>query len=161
MDLSSFPDKAKSQSTGNKAFLKKIKNKKIRNLDNLFHAAHEEAFEEIDCLSCANCCKTTSPIFYQKDIERVAKRLRMKPFEFIEKYLKIDEDKDYVLKQAPCPFLGSDNYCSVYEDRPGACRDYPHTDRKNMYQILDLTYKNTLVCPAVLRIVEQVKAALD
>jgi Fe-S-cluster containining protein len=161
MDLSSFSDKAKSQSAANKAFLKKIKSKKIRHLDDVFHAAHEEAFEEIDCLTCANCCKTTSPIFYQKDIERVAKRLRMKPFEFIEKYLKIDEDKDYVLQQAPCPFLGSDNYCSVYEDRPTACREYPHTDRKNMYQILDLTYKNTLVCPAVLRIVETVKQQLD
>ena len=161
MDLDSFSEKYKSQSASNKAFIKKIKQKKIRKLDDLFHAAHEEAFEQINCLSCANCCKTTSPIFYQKDIERIAKRLRMKPFEFIEKYLKIDEDKDYVLTQAPCPFLGSDNYCSVYEDRPTACREYPHTNRKNMYQILDLTYKNTLVCPAVLRIVDEVKEKLE
>ncbi len=160
MDLDSFSEKSKSQSASNKTFLKKIKQKKIRNLDDLFHVAHEEAFEQIDCLSCANCCKTTSPIFYQKDIERVAKRLRMKPFEFIEKYLKIDEDKDYVLKQSPCPFLGADNYCSVYEDRPTACREYPHTKRKNMYQILELTYKNTLVCPAVLRIVDGMKEKL-
>jgi len=160
MDLPSFAGKAKSQSAANKLFLKKIKNRKVRNLDDVFHAAHEEVFEKVDCLTCANCCKTTSPIFYQKDIERVAKRLRMKPYEFTEKYLRIDEDKDYVLKQAPCPFLGSDNYCSVYEDRPTACREYPHTNRKNMYQILDLTYKNTLVCPAVLQIVDEVKKAL-
>ena len=157
MDLPSFFGKAKSQSAANKIFLKKLKGKKFRNLDTIFHDAHEEAFEQIDCLTCANCCKTTSPIFYQKDIERVAKRLRMKPFDFIEKYLKIDEDNDYVLKQAPCPFLGSDNYCSVYEDRPTACREYPHTNRKNMYQVLDLTYKNTLVCPAVLKIVDNLK----
>ena len=160
MDLPSFAGKAKSQSAANKLFLKKIKNRKVRNLDDVFHTAHEEVFEKVDCLTCANCCKTTSPIFYQKDIERVAKRLRMKPYEFTEKYLRIDEDKDYVLKQAPCPFLGSDNYCSVYEDRPTACREYPHTNRKNMYQILDLTYKNTLVCPAVLQIVDEVKKAL-
>jgi hypothetical protein len=160
MDLDSFSEKSKSQSASNKAFLKKIKQKKNRNLDDVFHTAHEKAFEQIDCLSCANCCKTTSPIFYQKDIERVAKRLRIKPFEFIEKYLKIDEDKDYVLKQSPCPFLGADNYCSVYDDRPTACREYPHTNRKNMYQILDLTYKNTLVCPAVLKIVDEVKEKL-
>ena len=160
MDLSSFSEKSKSKSASNKTFLKKLKQKKIRNLDDVFHTAHEEAFQQIDCLTCANCCKTTSPIFYQKDIERVAKRLRMKPFEFIEKYLKIDEDKDYVLQKAPCPFLGNDNYCSVYEDRPTACREYPHTNRKNMYQILDLTYKNTLVCPAVLKIVDEVKEKL-
>jgi len=161
MNLPSFFGKAKSQSATNKAFLNKLKSKRFRNLDDVFHIAHDEAFEEIDCLTCANCCKTTSPIFYQKDIERVAKRLRMKPFEFIEKYLKIDADEDYVLKQAPCPFLGDDNYCSVYGDRPTACREYPHTNRKNMYQILDLTYKNTLVCPAVLRIVDEVKKKLD
>ena len=160
MDLSSFSEKSKSKSASNKTFLKKLKQKKIRNLDAIFHTAHEEAFQQIDCLTCANCCKTTSPIFYQKDIERVAKRLRMKPFEFIDTYLKIDEDKDYVLQKAPCPFLGNDNYCSVYEDRPTACREYPHTNRKNMYQILDLTYKNTLVCPAVLKIVDEVKEKL-
>lgn len=161
MDLPSFFGKAKSQSATNKAFLNKLKSKRFRNLDDVFQTAHEEVFEKIDCLTCANCCKTTSPIFYQKDIDRVAKRLRMKPFEFIEKYLKIDSDEDYVLKQAPCPFLGDDNYCSVYEDRPTACREYPHTDRKNIYQILDLTYKNTLVCPAVLKIVDEVKKKLD
>ena len=160
MDLDSFAKRSMSQSASNKIFLKKLKQKKIRNLDDVFHTAHKEAFEQIDCLTCANCCKTTSPIFYQKDIERVAKRLRLKPFEFIEKYLKLDEDKDYVLQQAPCPFLGTDNYCSVYEDRPTACREYPHTNRKNMYQVLDLTYKNTLVCPAVLKIVDEVKEKL-
>lgn len=161
MDLKSFSDKAKKQSAENKNFLGKLKRKAPRNLDDLFHEEHEAAFEEIDCLTCANCCKTTSPIFYQKDIERLSRHLRMKPGEFIEKYLRVDEDKDYVLKTSPCAFLGDDNYCSVYEDRPTACREYPHTDRKNMYQVLDLAYKNTLVCPAVLQIVERVKVKLQ
>lgn len=157
MDLNSFNEKSKSQSRENKEFLAKLKRKPPRNLDDLFHEEHDTVFEEIDCLSCANCCKTTSPIFYEKDIDRLAKRLRMRPSEFITKYLKIDEDKDYVLKKAPCPFLDHENYCVVYEDRPTACREYPHTNRKNMHQVLDLTYKNTLVCPAVLRIVEVLK----
>lgn len=157
MDLPSFFGKAKSLGAANKLFLKKLKGKQFRNLDNVFQDAHEEVFEKIDCLTCANCCKTTSPIFYQKDIERLAKRLRMKPFDFTEKYLRIDSDNDYVLKQAPCPFLGDDNYCGIYEDRPTACREYPHTNRKNMYQVLDLAYKNTFVCPAVLKIVDEVK----
>lgn len=157
MDLNSFNEKAKSQSRENKEFLQKLKRKAPRNLDDLFHEEHDNAFEEIDCLTCANCCKTTSPIFYEKDIDRLAKRLRMRPSEFIEKYLRIDEDKDYVLKKSPCPFLDAENYCVVYDDRPTACREYPHTNRKNMHQVLDLAYKNTLVCPAVLRIVEEVK----
>jgi uncharacterized protein len=153
-DLKNLSSKIKEE---NKKFLQLLKRKPPRNLDDLFHDAHEETFEKIDCLTCANCCKTTSPIFYQKDIERVAKRLRMKPGQFIDQYLHLDEDKDYVLKSAPCPFLGADNYCSVYEDRPTACREYPHTNRKNMYQVLDLAYKNTLVCPAVLEIVRKLR----
>jgi hypothetical protein len=158
MDLERFREASKNKSAENKKLLTGLKKKDPRKVDDLFHTLHEEVFEEIDCLTCANCCKTTSPIFYQTDIERVAKALRMKPGEFIEKYLRIDEDKDYVLKSSPCPFLDHDNYCKVYNDRPKACREYPHTNRKKMVQIMDLTYKNTMVCPAVLEMVERLKS---
>ena len=157
MDLNRFSEKAKKQSAENKKFLQSLRKKDAREVDDAFHTLHEEVFEEVDCLACANCCKTTSPIFYQTDIERVAKSLRLKPGEFIEQFLRIDEDDDYVLKSSPCPFLDQDNYCKVYESRPKACREYPHTDRRKMVQIMDLTYKNTLVCPAVLEIVERLK----
>jgi Fe-S-cluster containining protein len=157
MNLDRFREKAKNKSTENKKFLQSLKKKDARELDDVFHKVHNEVFEEVDCLTCANCCKTTSPIFYPTDIERVAKSLRMKPGDFIDQYLRIDEDKDYVLKSSPCPFLDADNYCKVYESRPKACREYPHTDRKKMVQIMDLTYKNTLVCPAVLEMVERIK----
>ncbi|MBP6091474.1 MAG: YkgJ family cysteine cluster protein [Crocinitomicaceae bacterium] len=106
----------------------------------------------MDCLSCANCCKTTSPIFRDIDIKRIAKHLRLKENQFIQSYLRMDDEQDYVLQSSPCSFLNDDNTCSIYEFRPLACREYPHTDRKNMYQILDLTLKNTLVCPAVAKI---------
>lgn len=136
-----------------KAFLKNQNRKKPKNLDDRFHELHAQVFHEIDCLECANCCKTTSPIFIMSDIERLAKTLKMKISAFIDAYLQIDEDGDYVLREAPCPFLEHDNKCMVYESRPKACREYPHTDRKRMYQIMDLTHKNTLICPAVSRIV--------
>ncbi|MBX7127657.1 MAG: YkgJ family cysteine cluster protein [Cyclobacteriaceae bacterium] len=148
---------ARNRSADNRKYLQSLRRLDPRKVDDAFHEQHEAVFREIDCLNCANCCKTTSPIFYQTDIERLAKSLRMKPGEFIERYLRIDEDKDYVLKSSPCPFLGPDNYCSVYEARPRACREYPHTDRKKMVQIMDLTHKNTLVCPAVLEMVERLK----
>jgi uncharacterized protein len=157
MDLSRFREQAHNRSVENKKFLQSLKRKDARKVDDQFHQLHDEVFEEVNCLECANCCKTTSPIFYPNDIERVAKSLRMKPGDFIEKYLRIDEDRDYVLKSSPCPFLDGDNYCSVYEDRPKACREYPHTDRKKMVQITELTFKNTLVCPAVLEMVERLK----
>lgn len=157
MDLSFFNKAAKAKSKSNKEYISALRKKKPQLVDQHFHQLHDEVFAEINCLECANCCKTTSPIFYPTDIERVAKALKMKPGNFIEKYLRIDDENDFVLKSSPCPFLDSENYCSVYENRPKACRDYPHTNRKKMVQIMDLTYKNTLVCPAVLEIVERLK----
>jgi uncharacterized protein len=160
LDSKKFDQLARKRSAENKKFLQRLKMKAPRNVDDAFHSVHEEVFQEMNCLTCANCCKTTSPIFYQSDIERAAKSLRMKPGDFSEKYLRIDEDQDYVLKGSPCPFLDGENYCSIYESRPKACREYPHTDRKKMVQIMDLTYKNTLVCPAVLEMVERLKGVI-
>lgn len=157
MDLDAFRKRADQKASENKKFLQKLKQKDSRSVDDVFHNTHEEVFKEIDCLSCANCCKTTSPIFYPTDIERIAKFLRVKPGDFTAQYLRIDEDNDYVLKSSPCPFLDRENYCSIYEARPKACREYPHTDRKKMVQIMELTYKNTLVCPAVLEMVERLR----
>lgn len=127
----------------------RLKKKKAKFVDELFNELHTKTFAKIDCLSCANCCKTTSPIFRDIDIKRISKRLRLNEMQFISTYLRMDEESDYVLKTSPCAFLGTDNKCDIYEDRPLACREYPHTNRKNMYQILDLTRKNSEICPAV------------
>jgi len=140
-----------------KTFFAKLKKKKPRKLDDIVHDIHNEVFEIVDCLDCANCCKSISPTLYDKDIERLAKHIKLKPSKLIEKYLYIDEEGDYVFQKTPCPFLMPDNYCMVYASRPKACREYPHTDRKRFYQILDLTLKNTEVCPAVFDVVEKLK----
>ncbi len=142
------------------AYFKRLRRKPPRQLDDVMGGLHEQVFREVDCLTCAHCCKTTSPIFRDKDIERIAKHLGMRPAELVQRYLHIDEDGDYVLNEAPCVFLGADNYCSIYEARPKACRDYPHTDRKQFHQILELTLKNTQVCPAAFEIVQRLRKIL-
>lgn len=152
-DLKQLLDKAQAQSKENEAFLKRAPKLLKKDLDSKFEAEHDTVFKGIDCLECANCCKTTSPIFKDQDIKRIAKLFKMKQGAFESQYLRIDEDNDHVLKSSPCPFLNEDNTCFVYDVRPQACREYPHTNRKNMHQILKLTQKNTLVCPAVSKIV--------
>jgi uncharacterized protein len=142
----------------NKKFFALLYRKK--DLDNIFHNLHEEVFAKTDCLQCANCCKTTSPIFRDVDIDRIAKHLGMRPSLFTEKYLHIDEDQDWVLNSVPCAFLDTDNYCKIYDVRPKACREYPHTDRKNMAQVMDLTYQNSMVCPAVAEMAAKIKAMI-
>ncbi len=122
---------------------------------------HEAEFKRTDCLQCANCCKTTGPLFTNADIQRIAKHLRQKPQGFIEQYLRIDEDKDYVLQEVPCAFLGADNYCSIYDVRPKACSEFPHTDRRKFQQIAHLTLKNVAICPAAFNIVEAMKKRVE
>lgn len=138
-------------------WISSFKRKDASRLDVVIHSLHTKAFDKVNCLLCANCCKNISPTLYDKDIERLARSMRIKPFEFIEKYLKIDEDNDYVFRKTTCPFLADDNYCSVYENRPKACREYPHTNRSRFYQILKLTQKNTFVCPAAFMVMEGLK----
>lgn len=149
--------KAQNKAKENKAFLDKLKRKPPKDLDDTVFQFHEEAFAHFDCLECANCCKSISPIVIDRDIDRMAKHLRMKPSELIDKYLQLDSDGDYVFRQAPCPFLLPDNYCMIYDVRPRACREYPHTDRRRFHQILNLTYKNTFVCPIVDEVVDKLK----
>jgi hypothetical protein len=142
----------------NVAFFKKLKKKNPKNLDHAMFRLHEEAFEQFDCLTCANCCSSISPMVTDKDVERLARHLKLKPSQFIEQYLHIDEDNDYVFNDTPCPFLMPDNYCMVYDHRPKACREYPHTDRRKFIQLLDLTLKNCEVCPIVYNVVEKLKS---
>lgn len=157
ISIAQLPEMARKAEGSTKAFFKKLQKQKPKSLDTQMQNLHDEVFEKVDCLACANCCKTTSPIFYQRDIERVAKRLKLPIQKFIAQYVHLDEDKDYVLNVAPCPFLDSENFCIIYEDRPNACRDYPHTNRKRFVQILNLTLRNTFICPAVYEIVEKLK----
>lgn len=155
--IKALPQLAKDKQNENKKFFAKLRAKPPKNLDYTMQELHEQEFERTDCLECANCCKTTGPLFTDKDIQRISKHFRMKEFDFIETYLRVDEDKDYVLQQTPCTFLGADNYCSIYEVRPKACREFPHTDRKKFQQISKLTMENVKMCPAAFNIVEEMK----
>ncbi|NNE76447.1 MAG: YkgJ family cysteine cluster protein [Pricia sp.] len=160
-ELAQLPQKAREKHSENKKYFAKLKRKPPKNIDQVMQKLHEAEFERTDCLQCANCCKTTGPLFTNIDINRIAKHFRDKPKVFIEKYLRVDEDIDYVLQKVPCAFLGADNVCSIYDVRPKACREFPHTDRKKFQQISQLTLKNVAICPAAFNIVEAMKKRLN
>lgn len=130
------------------------KNKVLKQLPVL----HEEAFKKIDCLKCANCCKNYSPRFKTPDIKRISKALQLRESIFIEKYLRVDDEGDFVVNTKPCPFLGSDNYCSIYEDRPSDCRRYPYTDEDVFIKRKQLTMKNSAFCPITYFVLEKLMA---
>lgn len=160
-DLENLTRLAKEAKQENLKYFKRLKKRTPKRLDLVMQEIHNDEFERTDCLTCANCCKTTSPMFTYKDIERIAKHLKMKVADFTAQYLKIDEDDFHVLKTAPCPFLDeNDNSCFIYDVRPKACSEYPHTNRKKFIQLANITVKNTEVCPATYRMIEEVKKRL-
>ncbi|AOW22014.1 zinc/iron-chelating domain-containing protein [Urechidicola croceus] len=153
-----LPELAKEKLAESKKYFQRLKKRQHKRLDLLMQDLHDKEFEKSDCLDCGNCCKTTSPIFTEKDIQRISKHLRMKEVNFIKQYLQRDEDDFYVLQSAPCVFLDTtDNKCFIYDVRPKACSEYPHTNRKKFIQITDLTLRNTEICPAAYNIVEELK----
>ncbi len=131
------------------------KNRILKQLPDL----HEEATAAIDCLQCANCCKNYSPRFKTPDIKRIAKVLGMRESVFIDTYLKVDEEGDFVAKTRPCPFLGDDNYCRIYEDRPSDCRRFPYTDEDVLFKRPVLTLKNSSFCPITYYVLEKLYQA--
>lgn len=154
-NLSELAEKSKQE---NKKYFSNLKRRTPKNLDNVVQKLHREEFEKTDCLTCGNCCKTTSPMFTDKDIERISKYLKMKVSKFIDTYLTRDSDDFMVLKSSPCTFLDeTDNTCFIYDVRPKACAEYPHTNRRKFIQIADLTIENTFICPATYNILEALK----
>ena len=152
-----LPAMARAARQEHAALVKRLSATDSRKLDERVHALHEAVFDTINCLDCANCCRTLGPRITDADVARIAASLRLKPSAFVERYLVVDEDGDYIFRSMPCPFLGSDNYCSIYDARPKACREYPHTDRRRVYQVLPLTLKNSATCPAVFEILERLR----
>ena len=148
---------SKEQQKEFKQFLQKAdKNKELKQLPRL----HEEAFEKIDCLQCAACCKNFSPRFKTPDVKRISKHLGMKESGFIETYLRVDEEGDFVVKTSPCPFLGSDNACSIYDVRPSDCARFPYTDEDVIIKRQNLTLKNASFCPITFFVLEKLEQQL-
>lgn len=160
VDLENLRSLGREKRKENKKVFAKLKKRPPKHFDAFMQNLHDEEFERMNCLDCANCCKTTGPLFTDRDIKRIAKFFKMKTSAFIDQYLRIDEDNDYVLQKLPCPFLAADNKCLIYEVRPKACAEFPHTDRKKFYQISNLTIKNVEICPAAYNIVEKMKDLL-
>ena len=153
--LDNWPKKSADHQKQYKQFLQRAnKNKVLRALPEL----HDTAFKKVDCLKCANCCKNYSPRFKTPDIKRIARHLNLKEGDFINRYLYVDNEGDYVLKSKPCPFLGTDNFCSIYEVRPSDCRRFPYTDEDVILKRPTLTLTNSGFCPIVYFVLEKLIA---
>lgn len=141
----------------NQKFLSKLTKHKGKALDRFADETHEKVFAKINCLECAGCCTSIPPMINKTDSARIAKYLGISQSDFEKKFLKSDEDNDTVINYTPCPFLEKDNSCSIYDVRPKACREYPHTDKLTFSSNLSYHAVNALYCPAVFHILENLK----
>ena len=144
-----------SKGGAHRRFVRRLKEHQGKHLDRWGNELHQQVFSEIDCLDCANCCRSIPPLVNKADISRMAKYFRMKPARFEEEYVTLDEDGDQVLNMTPCVFLLEDNRCQIYEIRPKACREYPHTGQLEFSGHLRIHGINSSYCPAVFHILER------
>ncbi|MES2882788.1 MAG: YkgJ family cysteine cluster protein [Bacteroidota bacterium] len=155
--LHNWQKKFKEKQKAYKQFLARAnKNNVLKKLPQL----HEEAFEKIDCLQCGACCKNYSPRFKTPDVKRISKYLGMRESVFIETYLRVDEEGDFVLNTLPCPFLGDDNFCSIYTQRPSDCHRFPYTDEDVFIKRPTLTLKNASFCPISFYVLDKLEQQL-
>lgn len=161
MEDFSFDNWQKKSAEHRKSYQRLLQKGNRKDMLRLLPDLHEEAFEKVSCLTCAGCCKNYSPRFKTPDIKRISKHLRMKEGDFIETYLMLDTEGDYVLRSTPCPFLAEDNTCSIYEERPSDCRRFPYTDEDVLFKRPAITLKNSEFCPAVYYVLEKLQQQLS
>lgn len=125
-----------------------------------FRHAAEQVQDSIDCKACGECCRVTEVQLAERDVEHLAKFLRIKQKDFLDQYTALSEDGELILRRTEkgCVFLDG-NECSVYEARPGNCERFPHLVRgtgsleSRMWAMADrATY-----CPIVYNWIETVK----
>jgi len=113
----------------NSRFRKHLKT--YRHVERRLKKIAQEVELQINCLDCGNCCRVATARLLDRDVERLAKRLRIPPARFVRDYCQESEDEGLILKrdeQSGCVFLNG-NECTVYEHRPSSCADFPHLAR--------------------------------
>lgn len=164
VNFRSFKQKVRRYKTAYKRFLSRIERKPSRGIDSLTPIIEKEVWKEVDCLSCANCCKTMTPTFTPKDIKRIANHLEMSVPAFQKKWLKRERggDRDWINKSTPCQFLDlKNNMCSIYEVRPADCSGFPHLPKKKMVDYIHIHKQNIEYCPATFKMVEKMMERMN
>jgi Fe-S-cluster containining protein len=126
-------------------------------LDSLVVDISDAIINQINCKTCANCCKEKSPIVLEKEILSISDRLKISKEEFINKYLEnTEESNDFIISKRPCPFL-KNNECEIYDIRPEDCRSYPHLHKEGFRTRLIGVIENYSICPIVFNTYNQLK----
>lgn len=157
MKLANLKRKYHKNKKSFRKFITKMEDSELKAIVGIAEEAEKEVWQEVDCLSCANCCKKMTPTLTEKDKKRIADHQGLSKKAFTEKYLVYDEEsKDWHMQQQPCVFLDTDtNKCSIYDIRPDDCRGFPHLVKKPMEDYVYIHKQNIKYCPATYLWVEK------
>jgi Fe-S-cluster containining protein len=158
INLRSFKLKTARNKRKMRVFLGKIERNPPRSLDKIAVEVEKEIWQEVDCITCANCCKSMTPTFTNKDIARISAHFNLSKSEFKEKWLFQDKKGDWMNTKTPCQFLDKKtNMCSIYDIRPADCAGFPHLAKKKMVNYIDVHKQNVEYCPATYKMVEKMQ----
>ncbi len=158
VNLRSFRHKARLHKSRLRRFLSKLEKTPPVALDKIASVVDKEVWGEVNCLSCANCCKQMSPTYSNSDIRRIASHLNMRVDDFKKKWLKKDRIGDWLNKTTPCQFLDlTTNMCGIYEVRPADCAGFPHLRKRKMVDYIHVHKQNLELCPATMSMVERME----
>jgi Fe-S-cluster containining protein len=161
INLRSFKQRVRHRKTAFRRFLTKLEKNPPKKLDQLTAIAEKEVWKEINCLTCANCCKTMTPTYTPTDMKRISSHFGMKVQAFKDKWLYKDGTGDWMNRNTPCQFLDlQTNMCTIYEIRPDDCAGFPHLPRKKMIEYMHVHKQNVEYCPATYRMVEKMMEKL-
>ena len=130
--------------------------------DGPFRILSRTVAEQIDCTSCASCCRHTQVALSDLDIAAIAEYLQLTQADVIRQYTVPDPEDSTgrVLRHTKdgCIFLDG-TLCMVYEARPRACRDFPHLDSgvRSLGSRLPSVFKRACICPIVYNVLESYK----
>lgn len=160
VNFRSFSQKVRFHKKAFKRYLSKVDKNPPIDLYQSMITIDKEIWNEIDCLSCANCCKKMTPTFTTADIKRIADFLKMTVKDFKTKWLVYDKkDKDWQNVKQPCQFLNlNTNKCNIYEVRPTDCSGFPHFTKKQPELYMHVHQQNIEYCPATYKMVEKLMA---
>jgi Fe-S-cluster containining protein len=97
-----------------------------------------------DCSKCpAYCCSYDRIVVNRRDLSRLAKHFGLDPEIALERFTKIVGGEQVLRHQkdkiygSVCMFLDTKaRRCTIYNARPGVCREYPETARCGYYDFL-------------------------
>ena len=153
--LQAYKKEMKSHRKELTTFLKGLGRRRVKGLSSKFYRLHKEAYSKIDCGQCANCCKTMTPTYTKTEVKRISAHVGMTEKEYWAKYLKKDKTGDIVNRVQPCHFLDKSNRCTIYDIRPVDCRQFPHTQKKDVLFQKEIHMQNLDFCPITYHVVKR------